>query len=115
MTDQNIFATVLNKVRSANTALVGLRVPQITTHQVNLQLGYIVRKWTAGLQARFVGKQFEDDQNTLPLARFFTMDAGLSRSVSRRVKVFGAAQNLTGVRYQIGRTPVVTISPPVTG
>jgi outer membrane receptor protein involved in Fe transport len=96
----------------ANTALEGLRLPQITKHQVNLQLGYFNRNWTMGLQARFVGKQFEDDQNTLPLARFFTMDAEVSRVVSRHLKLFAAAQNLTGVRYQIGRTPVVMIGPP---
>jgi len=98
-----------------NTALEGLRVPQITKHQVNLQLGYFNRNWTMGLQARFVGKQFEDDQNTLPLARFLTMDAEVSRAVSRHMKLFAAAQNLTGVRYQIGRTPVVTIGPPILG
>ena len=96
-----------------NTSLEGLRVPQIAKYQVNLQVSYINRNWTAGLQARFVGKQFEDDQNTLPLARFFTMDAEVSRGVSRQVKLFAAAQNLTGVRYQIGRTPVVSIGPPL--
>ena len=96
-----------------NTSLEGSRVPQIAKPQVNLQLGYISRKWTAGLQARFVGMQFEDDQNTFPLARFFTMDAQVTRGISRQVKLFAAVQNLTGVLYQIGRTPVVTIGPPI--
>jgi outer membrane receptor protein involved in Fe transport len=96
-----------------NSALEGLRVPQIAKHQVNLQLGYMNRNWTAGLQARFVGRQFEDDQNTLPLAAFFTMDAEVSRAISQHLKLFAAAQNLTGVRYQIARTPTLTIGPPV--
>lgn len=95
-----------------NTALEGLRVPQITRNQVNGQLSYVSRNWTAGFQARFVGKQFEDDQNTLPLAKFFTLDAEVSRRVSRNVKLFAAAQNLTGVRYEVGRTPVITVGPP---
>jgi outer membrane receptor protein involved in Fe transport len=95
-----------------NPALEGLRVPQITENQVNGQLSYVSRNWTAGLQARFVGKQFEDDQNTLPLAKFFMLDAEVSRRVSRHVKLFAAAQNLTGVRYEIGRTSVVTLGPP---
>ncbi len=96
----------------ANVALEGLRVSQIPMNQVNVQLGYVNRNWNAGLQGRFVGEQFEDDQNALPLARFFTLDAEVSRRVSRRVKIFVAAQNLTGVRYQIGRTAVVTVGPP---
>jgi outer membrane receptor protein involved in Fe transport len=95
-----------------NRALEGLRVPQITENQVNGQLSYVSRNWTAGLQARFVGKQFEDDQNTLPLAKFFILDAEVSRRISRHVKLFAAAQNLTGVRYEIGRTSVVTVGPP---
>ena len=95
-----------------NSALEGLRVPQITRNQFNGQLSYVSRNWTAGFQARFVGKQFEDDQNTLPLAKFFTLDAEVSRRVSRNVKLFAAAQNLTGVRYEIGRIPVITVGPP---
>jgi outer membrane receptor protein involved in Fe transport len=95
-----------------NRALEGLRVPQITENQVNGQLSYVSRNWTAGLQARFVGKQFEDDQNTLPLSKFFILDAEVSRRISRHVKLFAAAQNLTGVRYEIGRTSVVTVGPP---
>jgi len=96
-----------------NTALEGLRVPQITKNQLNLQLGYVGRDWTAGFQARLVGKQFEDDQNLLPLARFVTLDAQVSHKLSRHVKVFVAAQNLTGVRYEVGRTTVITTGPPV--
>ena len=95
-----------------NTVLEGLRVPQITKHQLNGQLSYVSSNWTAGFQARFVGKQFEDDQNTLPLAKFLTLDAEVSRRVSRHVKLFAAVQNLTGVRYEIGRTSVVTVGPP---
>ncbi len=97
----------------ANLALEGLQVPQIPKYQVNVQFGYVGRDWTAGLQGRFVGGQFEDDQNTLPLDRFITLDAQVSRRVSRHVNLFAAAQNLTGVRYQIGRTPTMTVGPPV--
>jgi hypothetical protein len=69
--------------------------------------------WTVGLQGRFVGNQFEDDQNILRLARFFTLDGEVSRRISRHVRVFVAAQNLTGVLYQTGRTPICTVGPSV--
>jgi outer membrane receptor protein involved in Fe transport len=66
-----------------------------------------------GAQGRFVGQQFDDDQNTLPLEKFFTLDAEVSRSISEKVRLFVAFQNLTGSRYEISSTPVFTVGPPV--
>jgi iron complex outermembrane receptor protein len=97
----------------ANRSLEGLLVPQVPRNQVNFQVTYSDAKWLVGAQGRFVGKQFDDDQNTLPLKGFFTLDAEASRSVSEGVRVFVAFQNLTGTRYQISSTPVFTVGPPV--
>lgn len=88
-------------------------MPQIPRHQVNFQVSYTDGRWTAGAQCRFVSKQFDDDLNTLPLQSFFTLDAELSRSVSEQLRLFVAAQNLTGARYEISSTPVFTVGPPV--
>jgi outer membrane receptor protein involved in Fe transport len=65
------------------------------------------------VQGRFVGRQFDDDQNLLPLASFFTVDAHVSRQLSSHVTLFAAGQNLTGVRYVTARTPVVSVGPSV--
>jgi outer membrane receptor protein involved in Fe transport len=97
----------------ANRVLEGLLVPQIPRHQLNFQVSYIEGKWNAGTQGRFVGEQFDDDLNTLPLRRYFTLDAEVSRSVFEQVRLFVAFQNLTGVRYEISSTPVFTVGPPV--
>ena len=97
----------------ANRTLEGLLVPQIPRHQVNFQVSYTNAGWTAGTQGRFVSRQFDDDLNTLPLERFFTLDAQLSRAVSEKARIFLAVQNLTGVRYEISSTPVFTLGPPV--
>ena len=97
----------------ANRILEGLMVPQVPRNQFNFQVNYTDAHWTAGAQGRFAGRQFDDDQNTLPLKRFFTLDAEVSRSVSEHVRVFAAFQNLTGSRYQISSTPVFTVGPPV--
>ena len=96
-----------------NRGLEGLLVPQVPRHQFNFQVTYANEKWLVGTQGRFVSRQFDDDQNTLPLARFFTMDAEVSRAVSERVRVFVALQNLNGSRYEISSTPVFTVGPPV--
>lgn len=97
----------------ANRDLEGLLVPQVPRHQFNFQVTYANAKWLVGTQGRFVSRQFDDDQNTLPLERFFTIDAEASRAVSERVRVFVAFQNLNGSRYEISSTPVFTGGPPV--
>jgi outer membrane receptor protein involved in Fe transport len=97
----------------ANRTLEGLLVPQIPRNQVNFQVSYTNKGWTAATQARFVARQFDDDMNTLPLERFFTLDAQVSRGISERARVFLAVQNLTGTRYEISSTPVFTLGPPV--
>jgi outer membrane receptor protein involved in Fe transport len=98
----------------ANTALEGLRVPQVARHQFTFQLRYTnPARLTLGLQGRASSAQFDDDQNLLRLAPYFTIDALVSRPLKRGVTVFAAAENLFNQRYDIGRTPVLTQGPPL--
>ena len=99
----------------ANPALEGLLVPQIPRHQFSFQLTFSRARWLASVQGRSTSTQFDDDQNLLPLHPFFTVDAEVSLKLSRQFEIYFAAQNLTGVRYDIGRTPVLTTGPPVLG
>lgn len=96
----------------ANTSLEGLRIPQVPKHQATFQVRYT--KWlTVGVQGRAGGQQFDDDQNRLPLGRYFTLDALASRRLTRHFDLFVAAENLFNQRYLVGRTPVSTIGPPL--
>jgi outer membrane receptor protein involved in Fe transport len=97
----------------ANTLLEGLRIPEVPKNQVNLALSYSGRVWDAGLQGRFVGKAFDDDLNTLPLARFATVDGEVSRQVLPHARLFLAMQNLTNTRYATAATPVLSLGPPL--
>jgi len=65
------------------------------------------------LQGRFVGKQFDDDQNQYPLDRFYTMDLQVGRALTRHLELFAAAENLLDQRYQVARTPIVNLGPPI--
>ena len=56
--------------------------------------------------------QFDDDQNRLPLRGFLTLDAEARKPIGRRLEAFLGGENLTGVRYDIGRTPVRTVGAP---
>ena len=69
-------ATVLSF--SANPALVGLDIPQVPRQQFTLEGRYWNPRYLLfTLQGRFIGSQFDDDQNQLPLGRFFTMNLRL--------------------------------------
>jgi outer membrane receptor protein involved in Fe transport len=90
----------------------GRWTPQAARHQ-----GSVGIRWDrpavvlAALQARWVGRQFEDDQNRLPLDPYWTLDTFLSRAVLPGVDVFVAGENLLDERYDVGRTPVATVGP----
>jgi outer membrane receptor protein involved in Fe transport len=97
----------------ADASLEGLRVPQVARQQLTFGARYAnPSRLTLGLQARAVGAQFDDDQNQLRLGGYFTLDALASRRLGRGVEAFVAAENLTGRRYEVGRTPVLTLGPP---
>jgi outer membrane receptor protein involved in Fe transport len=94
--------------------LVGLDVAQVPRNVFTWQARY----WNpsrvfASVAGRFVGQQFDDDQNQLPLARFYTMDFELGRSITPHFEVFGAVENIFNQRYQVARTPVTNLGPPI--
>jgi outer membrane receptor protein involved in Fe transport len=98
----------------ANTLLEGLWLPQVPRHQLTFQARYSnPRRITLGLQGRAIGVQFDDDQNRFKLDRYFTLDAFVSRPIGRGVEMFAAAENLFDQEYDIGRTPLRTVGPPL--
>jgi outer membrane receptor protein involved in Fe transport len=98
----------------ANKALEGLSIPQTPRHVVTFQARYSnPRVLTFGLQGRASSRQFDDDQNLLPLDPYFTLDAIVSRRLSSAFEIFGSLENLTGQRYEVGKTPVTTLGPPL--
>jgi outer membrane receptor protein involved in Fe transport len=97
----------------SDRSLEGLLLPQIPQNQFSFGATYSPRNWTFSYQGRFVGQQFDDDQNVLPLDRFFTADAYISRQLGPSLQVYVAAENVFDQRYEVGRTPVVSIGPPI--
>jgi outer membrane receptor protein involved in Fe transport len=94
--------------------LTGLNVAQVPRNVFTWEARY----WNpsrvlVSVTGRFVSRQFDDDQNQFPLNRFYTMDAQVGRAVTRNVEVYGAVENLTNQRYQVAKTPVVNLGPPV--
>jgi outer membrane receptor protein involved in Fe transport len=111
-------ATVLSF--AADPLLVGLDVPQVPHNVFTFQALYSNptassqwRRVTLGLQGRYVGSQFDDDQNLLPLGNFFTLDGSLSRRIWHDTEVYVAAENIFDERYAVQRTPVPQLGYPL--
>ncbi len=98
----------------ADPTLQGLAIPQVPHHQFSSEVRYDNPKsWTFVVQPRFVGTQYDDDRNQLPLGSFFTVDGFVSRRINRFVEVYVAAENLFDQRYTVGRTPNIVLGPPL--
>ena len=100
---------------AAEPGLEGLRVPQVPRHQLNAQVRFDdPRLASVGLQARWSDEQLDDDRNLFCLGSFTAVDAIVSRALGGGLSVFLAAENLFDERFDIGRTPVLTVGPPRT-
>ena len=105
-------ATVVNF--PAGSSLVGLRIPQVPRNQLTFEARYWnPKRFMLSAQGRFVGLQFDDDQNQLPLDHFFSMDLIAARSLGHNVEAFAAAENVTDQRYQVAKTPTLNVGPPI--
>lgn len=94
--------------------LEGLSLPQVPRHQLTFQAAYAKPSLaTIAIQGRASSSQFDDDQNQFRLRRYFALDALVSRRIGSAAEVFIAAENLTNTRIETGRTPVLTIGPPL--
>lgn len=97
----------------AEPALVGLWIPEVPHQQFTMQASFSsVRLFTAAVQMRAVGQQYDDDLNQFRLEPYAQLDVFFSRNLSRGIEVFVAGENLLNQRYSVARTPVRTIAPP---
>jgi len=73
------------------------------------QVGVAAIEWTPGrwyatAQVRYVGRQFEDDLNTLPLAPFATVDLSLAYQFNDHVRAAINVENLLNTETEVGKT-----------
>ena len=106
---QYVDATVLQGI----PILIGKWIPQVPHNQFNFQLQYTRPFLLAGVQGRYVGDQYDDDLNAFLLRRYFTMDLMVAHLIRPGIEIFAAAENFLNQRYDVGRTPVLTVGPPV--
>lgn len=95
--------------------LLGKRLPQDPEHRFTGSVAFEHPRWfSATLQLRHLGAQFEDDLNQRALAGFTVVDLGLQRRLGRGLELFAAVENLLDRRYLVGRAGVDTMGAPRT-
>lgn len=100
---------------SAQPDLEGRRIAQVPKHQASARLSYDSPEiLSAAVQLRFVGKQFEDDRNSLPLDDFVVVDLFVSRALRPGWEVFLGVENLFDKTYEVGKSAdgLVTVGMP---
>ena len=98
----------------ANLSLEGLQLPQVPRHSFTFQTRYSnSRIATIAFQGRASSSQFDDDLNQFRLNPYFTLDGYVSRDLNRRWSVFLAVENIFNQRYEVSKTPVTTLGPPI--
>lgn len=86
-------------------ALVGKQVAQVPRHSATLG-----GTWRApggvvlAPRIRWIGRQFEDDENTLRLGEVVVADLGASRPLTKNVELFLTIENLGDARLETGRS-----------
>jgi len=95
--------------------LDGLDVPQVPNYQGSLSVRFTDPRYvTATLQTRLIGRQFEDDRNTLVLDDAAVVDIFASRAIATRLHVFVGVENLFDTVVEVGRTPILSVGLPRT-
>ena len=94
------------KVEASGDALAldGLRPAQVAKHSGSARLDWESDKADAFITARYIGKQFEDDQNSISLDDALTFDAGISVPVTGNFQIDLRGENLADKRVEATRS-----------
>ena len=98
-------------------ALEGKRLAQVPENAATAIARFSRPSWfDASVTVRYVGPQYEDDLNTLPLGGYVVVDLAISRAITKNVELYAAAENLFDRVYTTGRTSdgVISIGSPFT-
>jgi outer membrane receptor protein involved in Fe transport len=86
-------------------ALVGNRVAQVPRNSTSLGATWRApAHFTVTPRLRFIGRQFEDDENQLRLGAVVVGDLSLARPLTKNIELFVTAENIGNVRIETGRT-----------
>lgn len=93
------------RVRRAAIApwLVGRRLAQVPEHSASAGFVWKQKRWSIAPRVRWIGEQFEDDNNRLRLSEAVVFDVAISFAVRPEIELFASAENLFDQRIETGR------------
>lgn len=100
---------------SVAPALVGKQVAQVPRRSATLGATWRAPgQLTFTPRTRWIGRQFEDDENTLVLGEVVVADLGVTRPLTKHLTLFLTLENLTNARVETGRSAdgVVNVGTP---
>lgn len=89
---------------TVSPGLEGLRLAQVPRHSASAGLDWKQGIWTVSPEVRFVGEQFEDDGNSLPLAPATLVDLAVHVRIDPHAELFVTAENIADHRLETGRS-----------
>jgi iron complex outermembrane receptor protein len=98
---------------AAGQSLVGNQLAQAPKHLATASLSFDdPRLLAASAALRYLGDQYEDDQNTRPLGDALLVDLFAAWHATRNLDLFLAVENLLDKTYVVGRSGLDTIGQP---
>jgi outer membrane receptor protein involved in Fe transport len=93
--------------------LVGKWIPQVPQNMATAQVRLSrARLGLLSLQARYGGRQYDDDANAYLLHSYFQLDAYAQHNFGRHVTAFASGENLFDRSIEVGKTPTLTLGTP---
>ncbi|HEU5077879.1 MAG TPA: TonB-dependent receptor [Opitutaceae bacterium] len=89
---------------SAAPNLEGLRVAQVPRFSGAVGVIWASHGWSIAPRGRWIGAQFEDDENQLRLAPAWVVDCTASRDLGRNAQLYLSVENLFNERIETGRS-----------
>ncbi len=96
-------------------ALVGKQLAQVPRYSASVGVTWRTRgDFDLTPRVRWIGRQFEDDENTLRLGEVLVADLGARHALGKKAEVFIQAENLGDARIETGRSAdgVVNVGTP---
>jgi len=96
-----------------NPQLVGKQLPQDPSQRASLSAAFDdPRLLTVSAQLNYIGLEYEDDLNTLPMGQVLLVDLFAAWHIIRILDVYVAVENLFNTQYLVGRAGVDTVGQP---
>jgi len=93
--------------------LVGKHLPLDPSHRANVSAAFDdPLLLTVSAQLNYIGLEYEDDLNSLPMAQVFLINVFAAWHVNRALDVYVGVENLLNTQYLVGRAGVDTIGQP---